>query len=995
MMKSLRYLISFIIAISINSFVLSQDDFGDEAESDGPGAVINIVGSVTDSNTGRPLAGANLVIDGTDLGTATDAEGTFSFEGIETGISITVSMIGYEDATVYADTENLEISLMAKVIEMSALEVLASRAGEKTPVAYTNVDKEDLQLRLGSRDIPLALNMIPSVYATGQGGGAGDARINVRGFNQRNVAVMINGVPVNDVENGWVYWSNWDGLADATSSIQMQKGLSAQNLATPSIGGSMNVITDPSSQDRRGLFKQEIGAYGFLKTTLSAHSGLMLDDKLAMSATVVRKTGTGYMQGTWTDAWAYYFDATYNLNDQHRLQFYALGAPQQHGQNRYKQNIAVYDTEFAKSLDDYDQTALTENDGEFMEAGRDFNQNTAEISEASQAILDAAGGQHWEMYATRDGVKRHEADRLNERMNFFHKPQVALNHYWTMNDNMNLTSSLYWSGGKGGGSGHYGDVARIDADGVSDLRAEKHKFYYGPSPWVYDYDGTIAANASDASNVVIFQGDTVSRGDQESIGILRNSNNRQSTIGALTKLNYQVNDNIKAQVGLDWRTAEIYHVKTIRDLLGGSYFVNTDSDFDAPGQQKGLGDPIDYNFTNTVDWLGLFGQAEYSAGDITAYGMAGLTTVKYTMQDHFKAAANYDYSYVEEKDGSGLDWVEAPGDENGGNAGELYIEADPISTSQIKGGLMYSLGDRLSVFNVIPVFGKLYDNVDAWINFGLIDKAPTFDQVIQDWDAKMSTDPKNENFTAFELGFNSSSNDGTMAAKFNIYSTQWKDRIQTKSVQDQGDSTDDIIVYLTGIDQAHSGIEFELAWQLNEMFRLDMGVGLGNWTYTSDASGTYRDGDSDVEFAYALEDLGVGDMPQRNLVLGLTVSPVEGATVQAIYKYYDKHIADWNISSREYDPASGGDFGGSDELWQAPSYGILDIHAYYDLPFELGNAKPQVFLHVFNALDEVYIQDAVHISSYNSWDKRAPFADDAEVFFGLPTSFNLGLSVNF
>ena len=877
---------------------------------------------------------------------------------------------------------------------MSALEVLASRAGEKTPVAYTNVTKEDLQLRLGSRDIPLALNMIPSVYATGQGGGAGDARINVRGFNQRNIAVMINGVPVNDVENGWVYWSNWDGLADATSSIQMQKGLSAQNLATPSIGGSMNVITDPSSQDRGGLFKQELGAYGFLKSTLSYHSGLLMDDKLAMSATVVRKTGSGYAQGTWTDAWAYYFDATYNLNDQHRLQFYVLGAPQQHGQNRYRQNIAVYDTEFAKGLDGYNQDALTENDGEFMEAGRDFNQNTAEISDASQTILDAAGGQHWQMYSIRDGVDRHETDRLNERMNFFHKPQAALNHYWTVNDKMNLTSSFYWSGGMGGGSGHYGDVARKDADGVSDLRSQKHKFYYGPSPWVYDYDGTIAANASDASTVVIFQGDTVSRGDQESIGILRNSNNRQSTLGALTKLNYDVNDNLKAQVGLDWRTAEIYHVKTIRDLLGGSYFVNTDSDFDAPGQQKGLGDPIDYNFTNTVDWLGLFGQAEYSAGDITAYGMAGLTTVKYTMHDHFKAAANYDYSYVEERDGSGLDWVEAPGDDMGGNAGELYIEADPISTSQVKGGLMYSLGDKLSFLNMIPVVGKLYDNVDFWINFGLIDKAPTFDQVIQDWDAKMSTDPKNENFTAFELGFNSSSNDGTMAAKLNFYSTQWKDRIQTKTAGDQGDSTDDIIVYLTGIDQAHSGIEFELAWQAHPMVRLDMGVGLGNWSYTDDASGSYRDGDSDVEFAYALKDLGVGDMPQRNLVMGLTLTPIEGATIQAIYKYYDKHIADWNISSREYDPTSG-DFGGSDEIWQAPSYGVIDIHAYYDLPFELGPAKPQLFLHVFNALDEVYIQDAVHISSYNSWDKIGPFADDAEVFFGAPTSFNLGLSVNF
>ena len=89
-----------------------------------------------------------------------------------------------------------------------------------------------MEFRLGSQDLPMALNLTPSVYATQQGGGAGDARINVRGFNQRNVAVMINGVPQNDMENGWVYWSNWDGVADASHSIQMQRGLSAVNLGS-------------------------------------------------------------------------------------------------------------------------------------------------------------------------------------------------------------------------------------------------------------------------------------------------------------------------------------------------------------------------------------------------------------------------------------------------------------------------------------------------------------------------------------------------------------------------------------------------------------------------------------------------------------------------------------------------------------------------------------------------------------------------------------------
>jgi outer membrane receptor for ferrienterochelin and colicin len=193
---------------------------------------------------------------------------------------------------------------------MSELEVLASRATEKTAVAYTDISKNEIALRLGAQDIPLALNLVPSVYATNQGGGAGDARINVRGFNQRNVAIMINGIPVNDMENSWVYWSNWDGVADATSSIQMQKGLSAQNLATPSIGGSMNIITDASAQENGGSFKQEVGAWGLLKSTLSYHSGMIMDDKLALSATVVRKTGEGYYTGTWTDAWAYYFCGT-------------------------------------------------------------------------------------------------------------------------------------------------------------------------------------------------------------------------------------------------------------------------------------------------------------------------------------------------------------------------------------------------------------------------------------------------------------------------------------------------------------------------------------------------------------------------------------------------------------------------------------------------------------------------------------------------------------
>ena len=122
---------------------------------------------------------------------------------------------------------------------------------------------------LASQDIPMVLNSTPGVYATQTGGGDGDARITIRGFNQRNVAVMIDGIPVNDMENGWVYWSNWFGLDAITSNIQVQRGLGASKIAIPSVGGTMNIITRGTGNKAGGSFKQEIGSLERLEVHLA------------------------------------------------------------------------------------------------------------------------------------------------------------------------------------------------------------------------------------------------------------------------------------------------------------------------------------------------------------------------------------------------------------------------------------------------------------------------------------------------------------------------------------------------------------------------------------------------------------------------------------------------------------------------------------------------------------------------------------------------------
>lgn len=891
-------------------------------------------GTVT-SDDGDALVGVNVFIEGTTLGAATDIDGAYTIGNVPAGTyTLTASMIGYESLSQTAEiqpglTNRLDFVLSQSAIEMSALEVLASRANVRTPVAYTNVAKEEMEVRLGSQDIPMVLNLTPSVYATQQGGGAGDARINVRGFNQRNIAVMINGVPQNDMENGWVYWSNWDGVGDATSSIQMQRGLSAVNLATPSIGGTMNIITDPASFERGGKIKQETGDGGFFKTTINLNTGLIAD-KFALSGSIVRKTGDGIVNGTWTDAWAYYLGASYQMNKSNRFELYAIGAPQRHGQNLYKQNTASYSQEFAGEIEDFNTDAYSDGEKFEYEAGRYFNQNVAPVSSTY------TGKQYYYMYGAKT-ADRYNPNFLNERENYFHKPLVNLNHYLTFSENMRLSSVLYWSGGSGGGTGTYGSVSRVPA-------IEGNK-WYASSPWTWDWDAEIAQNSDNIDT-------DWSATENRSTGILRNSINRQSTIGLISKLNYKLNNSLELQAGIDWRTAGIEHAREVRDLLGGDYYVDY-ADKNAPdGKVVKLGDIIAYHNETTVDWIGGFLQGNYSTDKLNIYGMGGVSSIAYSYQDHFTVA-------------------------------DEVITADPIQTIQVKGGGLYNLNDAMSVF----------------VNTGYVQKPPIMDNVIY-FDGTVATDPANEQFISSEVGFNYSS--PKLVFKVSGYLTDWKDRNLTKAVTTgQGSSGDTDVIFLKGVNQKHTGVELEAKYIPIDLVELDFVASFGNWTFDGDADGTYQENEYNdqnqviglktTEYAYALDKLFVGDMPQTSYIVGVTVKPAKGFRIQSVFKAYDKNYADWSPDAREIEEGSDPD---RDQVWMAPGYSNVDLHMSYRLP-EIAGLNISLTGHIFNLLDNVYVQDAVDNSQYNGYGDKEHKAHNAEVFLGTPRYANLGLSVNF
>lgn len=923
-----------------------------------------IKGTVTDAASGDALPGANVIVEGQPYGGASDLSGAYAIEGIPVGTyTITASVIGYEKATqtvavASGITATVNFSLNQMAIMGSSLEILASRATRETPVAYTDVSKSEMAMRLGSRDIPMVLSTTPSVYASEQGGGAGDARVSVRGFNQRNVAIMINGVPVNDMENGWVYWSNWDGVADATSSIQMQRGLSAVNLAAPSIGGTMNILTDPATHGKGGQYKQEMGSGGFLKETLSYHTG-MLGDRLAMGGTIVRKTGDGVIDKAWTDAWAYYFGLSYAANDNNRFEFYALGAPQRHGQMRYAQNLAAFDSTYAKEV--FDQSAIDAGALAFAPQsvdGRLYNENWNSVSSSY------TGQQYYYMYGKKT-VDRYSPDFINENENYYHKPQVNLNWYLTLNDQMRLSTILYYSGGSGGGSGTYGDM-------IWDYASQPTR--------IVDWDETIATNI-----------DTLNRRDNfkpayESVGFLRNSINRQWTIGAISKLNYDLSKALKIQLGIDWRTAEITHNREVRDLLGGTYAINgaynnratgstpryaLRNEFDATEADAvvHLGDVIDYNNTNTVDWVGYFAQAEYKANLYSLYAMGGYSMIKYGLVDYFKKASNHPASYVDST-----------------SKGELVINSDWITAVQFKTGGLY----------------RLTSDLDLYGNFGYVEKVPILDNIIDDVDIALAPDPANEKFISTELGLNFRALAGHLATKINVYNTDWKDRNVVKPLTSgAGSSGDTDLIFLTGVNEKHQGFEMELALQPMQMFRLDGAVSIGNWYYTDDATGEYRDNvaDTTATYTYALKDLKVGDAPQTQYSLTVSVFPIKGLIIQGTVNYYDRFWANWDPASREI---SAGGVADRAENWQVPAYSTMDAHVTYTLPIRPAGLDIQVFGHFFNLTDAIYVTDALDNSPYNAFDDNGSLpggknhkADDAEVYVGAPRRMNAGVSIRF
>ncbi|RXE71987.1 TonB-dependent receptor [Muribaculaceae bacterium Isolate-002 (NCI)] len=531
-------------------------------------------GTIIDDQ-GEPLIGASVMVPGSKTGVTTDIDGNFTLKVPDNTKELTIEYIGYKTANVPASASMGTITLEVASQMLKDVVVTQSIARtRKTPVAASSVDALLIENKLGSQEFPEVLKTTPGVWATKDGGGYGDAKINIRGFKSENTGMLVNGIPVNDMEGGWVYWSNWAGLSDVTSMMQVQRGLGASIISVPSVGGTLNITTRSIDAKKGGSVFYGMGNDGMNHIGFNVSTGLMKNG-WAVSLMGTRKWGDGYVQGTNFNAYTYFVNVSKRINDAHQLSLTAFGSPQVHYKRSSQDGLSI---------------------------------------ENWQKVADYMDGESMYRYNPTFGYDLDGQVRSSTK-NVYHKPQISLNHIWQIDHKSSLSSAVYVSLASGYGSSGQGR-------GTYKGQSLSNTSWYGASNGNLNTlfrrdDGTFDYAAIQEMNMASETGSNM---------IMSKSINSHKWFGLVsTYKNELIEKKLNLTAGIDVRYYIGKHTNEITDLYNGEYFMDDSSrkgvnpannaaaaDPNWKYQKLGVGDVVYRDYDGYTVQEGGFAQLEYT-----------------------------------------------------------------------------------------------------------------------------------------------------------------------------------------------------------------------------------------------------------------------------------------------------------------------------------------------------------------------------------------------
>lgn len=893
MIKTLKRTLLTMVLAAITSMAFSQG---------------TVKGVVVDASNNEKLIGATVLLKGTTIGTSSDSHGNFTLNLPAGKQTILIQFVGYTNKEIEVAIKNGEVNDLGIIkiesdqIGIAEVAVFASVAiSRKTPVALSKIDPIQIEEKLGTQEFPEILKSTPGVYATKQGGAFGDSRINLRGFESANVAVMINGVPVNDMEWGGVYWSNWAGLNDVTRSMQVQRGLGASKVAAPSLGGSINIVTRSTDVQKGGTVSYGIGNDGLTKIGFSVSTGLT-EKGWALTILGAKSSGNGYIQGTEFETYTYFVNISKRINDHHQISFTGFGAPQWHNQRNNNDRLLISEWQRVPGKYRYNATY-----------GFDMN-----------------------------------GQRKTSARNSYHKPQFSLNHFWTINEKSSLSTAIYASIGNGYGT-----------SGQSYASADRSA-WYGASTSTGLPTGYTNISVDPINNPIIVEVPFTMYDDNTEIDIrsddgtynygaiydvnkasltgsklaMSKSINQHKWFGLLSTYSTKFLDQIDFYGGIDLRYYKGTHTNVITDLYGGDYFIDQTSrpllaDQSYKTKKLGVGDVVYRDYDGIIWSEGVFAQAEYNQiKNLSVFVSASVSNT---------SSQRYDRFYYDRKD--------------------ARSSTENFWGYCIKGGANYNLTDNHNVFANVGIISRapffssgvfLQSATSNTVNPDAINEKAVSAEVGYGFHSQYLSANLNLYRTLWKnktLVRSSSLQNGTVLEM----------NIEGLDALHQGIELDFVAKPIRNLEITGMASLGDWKWNSN---------GKGALYTTQGAAWDYK-GNQEVPVGDSLQTrvninidgIHVGNSAQTTAAVGLKYEMLKGFKVGIDCNYFGRNYANFNISLSDYKDITYA------QPWKMPDATTFDLNMSYR--FKLNTFDATLIGNVNNLFDTEYIADATDGSDHS------------------------------
>ncbi|MDL2261901.1 TonB-dependent receptor [Bacteroidales bacterium OttesenSCG-928-I21] len=694
-------------------------------------------------------------------------------------------------------------------------------------------------------DISGLLQSSEDVYTNNAGYNFGQARYRIRGYDNQNTYVLVNGIKVNDAENGRPVYSNWGGLNDAMRNKVVTSGLSISDYSFGGLGGVTNITTRASEFRKGGSISYSLANKSYRNRAMATYSTGMMNNGWAFTVSAsARWSQKGYVEGSFYEALAYFGTVEKKINNNHSLGLTIFGSPSRSG-----------------------RTGVTTLEAYELTGDHYYNPN----------------------WGYQNGKVR------NSKIGTYHQPRILFNHFWKIDNVTKLNTSASYVFGRGG-------TTALNWYDAADPRPDYYRYfpsYYNEDDYMHtyltdkwqndesfrqlDWDSFYFANQKNlytVENESGIDGNSVTGNRAKYIVEERRNDLRRLDISSV--FSRELTENIKLMAGINYMSHKTNNFKIISDLLGADWWLDIDqfaerdfsdnfmsqNDINTPNRTVKEGDKFGYDYVANLNNADLFMQGE----------------AKLSKFDLFAAI---DLAYTEFWRKGNMINGKFPETSGGNSPKQRFFDY------AVKAGAIYKITGR----HLVSLNGIYMTRAPYFRNSYVSPR--TRNTLISDITGK---DLMSEKIFSGDLSYLYRA--PFLQVKITCFWTEFRDGIQSNSFYH--DELKTLVNYImTDVNKKHYGLELGVEAKLGPSFVLTAAAGYGQYIYSSRPNVTIaQDNSAEIlvtDRTVYIKNYHIGGMPELASTIGLKYNAPKYWFIGVNANYFDYNYITLNPERRTED----------------------------------------------------------------------------------------------